>query len=300
MERSYRLNGALHFLGHVEELMALATSWNTTRFVVKHLVAAAVVTAGTGLLAAVSWLAAYLWASMSHSGSEPALPFLWAVMGGLGSGAASSVLVLLPSTTLAEVVGTRARLRVWWQLPLAALVILGIGMVTVIFNTTANHVALGSASALMLSATVRMLAALFVYWWSLQSIDWLLRTTVRVAGRLWPARFAAMARAQEEPSGLLMPRSRARFRIKEHFTFDDGATPVLVLSGSIIEGDVRSGMRACTTVDAREVWARIQSVESSGSIGDTPSLVGLLLPLSEAEMRVWQAATRHGSVVRIE
>ena len=90
--------------------MALATSWNTTRFVVKHTVAAAVVTAGTGLFAGVSWLAAYLWASMSHSGSEPAFPFLWAVLGGLASGAASSVLVLLPSTALAEVVATRARL----------------------------------------------------------------------------------------------------------------------------------------------------------------------------------------------
>src|SRR5688572_22305165 len=168
--------------------MALATSWNTTRFVVKHTVAAAVVTAGTGLFAAVSWLAAYLWASMSHSGSEPAFPFLWTVLGGLASGAATSVLALLPSTALAEVIATRARKRVWWQLPLAALVILGIGMVTAIFNTIANHVALSVALALMLTATVRMLASLFVYWWSLQSIDWLLRTTVRVAGRLWPSR----------------------------------------------------------------------------------------------------------------
>jgi hypothetical protein len=88
--------------------------------------------------------------------------------------------------------------------------------------------------------------------------------------------------------------------VKEHFTFEDGTSSVLVLSGSIIEGDVRSGMRACTTINARELSARIQSVESSGVIGDQPSLVGLLLPLNAAEMHVWQAAARAGSVVRIE
>lgn len=279
--------------------MALATSWNTTRFVVKHTVAAAVVTAGTGLFAGVSWLAASLWASMSHSGSEPAFPFLWVVLGGLTSGALTSVLVLLPATALAEVVATRARRRIWWQLPLAALVILGIGMVTAIFNTIANHVAVSVALALMLTATVRMLASLFVYWWSLQSIDWLLRSAVRVAGRLWPSRFAALARAQEESSGLLMPRSRGRFRIKEHFTFAGGAAPVLVITGDVLEGVVHDGMHACATVGARQLSARIQSVQHADSIGDRPFKVGLLLPLNEQELGTWRAAAVEGAVLRI-
>jgi hypothetical protein len=172
-------------------------------------------------------------------------------------------------------------------------------MVTVIFNTTANHVALSSALPLMLSATVRMLTSLLVYWWSLQSIDWLLRTTVRAAGRLWPSRFAALARAQEEPSGLLMPRSRARFRIKEHFTFADGAAPVLVITGDVLDGVVRNGMHACATVGARHLSARIQSVQHADSIGDRPFKVGLLLPLDEQELGTWRAAAVEGAVLRI-
>ena len=278
--------------------MALATSWNTARFVVKHTVAAAVVTAGTGLIAGVSWLTMYLWAAMAHSGSEPAIPFLSAVMGGLASGAASSVLVLLPSTALAEVVATNSRLRLWWQLPLAALVISGIGIVTAIVNS-ANDVTLNTALALMLTATVGRMAALFVYWWALQSTDWLLRSTVRVGGKVWPSRFAALARAQEEPSGLLVPRSRARFRIKEHFTFEDGATPVLVITGDVLDGVVRDGMHACATIGAKQVSARIRSVQHADSMGDRPFKVGLLLPLNEQELGTWRAAAVEGAVLRI-
>jgi hypothetical protein len=159
--------------------------------------------------------------------------------------------------------------------------------------------AIGVTVGLAITATVWRLAGLVVYWWVLQSTDWLLRAGVRAAGWLLPARFGALARAQESAT-LLASRSRARFQVQEHFTFEDGATSVLVLSGSVIEGDVRSGMRACTTVNARELSARIQSVESSGWIGDRPSRVGLLLPLNQVEMRVWQAAAREGSVVRIE
>jgi hypothetical protein len=279
--------------------MALATSWNTTRFVVKHTVAAAVVTAGAGLFAGVGWLTMFLWAAMAHSGNEPAIPFLSAVMGGLASGAASSVLVLLPSTALAEVVATNARLRLWWQMPVAALVILGIGIVTTIFNA-ANDVTLSTALTLLLTTTVSRVAVLFVYWWALQSTDWLLRSTVRVAGKLWPARFAALARAQEESSGLLLPRSRARFRINEHFTFEDGATPVLVITGDVLDGVVRDGMHACATVGAKQVSARIQSVQHADSIGDRPFKVGLLLPLNEQELGTWRAAAVEGAVIRIE
>ena len=279
--------------------MLRARSWNTTRFVVKHMVAAAVVTAGTGLFAGASWLTGFLWATMTSSGSDPAIPFLSAVMGGLASGAAGSVLVLLPSTALAEVVAARARLRIWWQVPLAAAVILGIGVVTAVVETTANQMALGTAAAMMVSGVVRRLAALVVYWWSLQSTDWLLRTIVSGAGKLWPSRFVSLVRAQEESSGLLAPARRARFRVKEHFMLNAGAGPMLVVSGDILDGVVRGGMRACAIVERREVSARIHSVEYvDHSISNRISNVGLLLPVNELDLRLWKAAAHEGAELR--
>ncbi len=279
----------------------IATRWNATRFVLKHLAASAVVVTGSGALTAASWLATYLWTAMinSGSGSEPSVTFVSAVIGALGSGIISAALVFLPATTLAEVIAARARLGIWRQLPIAAITVVGIAIGAAVLAVLTNQSAAGLALGLAVTATAWLLAGVIVYWWVLQSTDWLLRSVVRAAGRLLPSRFGALARAQESAM-LLAPRSRARFQVKEHFTFEDGATSVLVLSGSVIEGEVRSGMRACTTVDARELSARIQSVESSGLIGDRPSQVGLLLPLNETEMHVWQAAAREGSVVRIE
>jgi hypothetical protein len=277
----------------------IATRWNATRFVLKHLAASAVVVAGSGALAAASWLATYLWTAMTNSGSEPSVTFASAVIGALGGGIISAALVFLPATALAEVIAARTRLGIWRQLPIAALTVAGIALGAAVFAALTNQPVIVPALGVALTATAWLLAGVVVYWWVLQSTDWLLRAGVRAAGRLLPSRFGALARAQESAT-LLAPRSRARFRVKEHFTFEDGATSVLVLSGSVIEGEVRSGMRACTTINARELSARIQSVESSGLIGDRPSQVGLLLPMNDAEMHVWQAAAREGSVVRIE
>ena len=278
--------------------MALS-QWNVTRFVVKHLAASSVVIAGSGALASVSWLATYLWTAMTRSGAEPTVTFAAAVFGAIGSAAVSAAVVFLPATALAEVVTSKRRLGTLRQLPIAVLTIFTLGIGALVVAAVANQSASGLTLKLAMTATAWLLAGVIVYWWVLQSTDWLLRAAVRAAGWLLPARFGALARAQESAT-LLAPRSRARFRVKEHFTFDDGATSVLVLSGSVIEGDVRSGMRACTTVNARELSARIQSVESSGLIGDRPSQVGLLLALNEADMRVWQAAAHEGRVVRIE
>ena len=160
--------------------MLRARSWNTTRFVLKHAVAAAVVTAGTGLFAGTSWMLSFLWATMTNSGGDPALPFLSTVMGGLASGAAVSVMVLLPATALAEVMTARARLRFWWQVPLAAAAVLGIGAVAAAAGT-ASHLAPGTVAVQAIAVTIRRLAALVVYWWSLQSTDWLLRTAFQIS-----------------------------------------------------------------------------------------------------------------------
>lgn len=277
----------------------IATRWNATRFVLKHLAASAVVVTGSGALSAASWLVTYVWTAMTNSGSEPAVTFASAVTGAFGAGIISAALVFLPATTLAEMIAARSRLGLWRQLQVAALTVVGIGIGSALLAVLTTQSASAPALRLGITTTAWLLGGVVVYWWVLQSTDWLLRAGVRAAGWLLPSRFGALARAQES-AALLTPRSRARFRVKEDFTFEDGATSVLVLSGDVIEGEVRSGMRACTTVDGREVSARIQSVESSGLIGDRPSQVGLLLPLNEAEMRVWQAAARQGSEVRIE
>ena len=81
--------------------MALATSWNTTRFAVKHTVAAAIVTAGTGLFAGVSWLTMYLWASHEPTAAVSRRSRFRRRCSGRARrrGAASSVLVLPPITS---------------------------------------------------------------------------------------------------------------------------------------------------------------------------------------------------------
>jgi len=275
----------------------LATHWNATRFVLKHVVATAVVIAGSGVLAATGWIVGDVWAVMTH-GSEPTLGFLPTVSGALVAGAATAALVLLPATALAELTAVRAGFRTWRQVPIAALIIAAIGILTTLVSVAGNQAPLTSSLTLALAVTARRLVALVVYWWALQSTDWLLRSTVRVAGRLWPSRFAAAARAQESPA-LGVPRSLARFRIQEHFTFDGGPTPVLVITGDVLDGVVRDGMHACATVGSKQFSARIQSVQHTDSIGDRPFKVGLLLPLNEQDLRTWRAAAVEGSVLRI-
>jgi len=279
--------------------MPIALSqWNVTRLVVKHLAATSVVVAGSAVLTAVSWLATYLWTAMTNSGGEPTVTFAGAVFGAMGAAAVSAALLFLPATALAEVIAAKARLGVWRQLPIAALTVVTLGFGATVIAAVTNQSASGLTLRLAMTATAWLLAGVVVYWWVLQSTDWLLRAGLRAAGWLLPARFGALARAQESAT-LFMPRSRARFRVNEHFTFEDGATSVLVLSGSVIEGDVRSGMRACTTVNARELSARIQSVEMSGLIGDRPSQVGLLLPVNELDLRMWKAAAFEGAELKI-
>jgi hypothetical protein len=171
---------------------------------------------------------------------------------------------------------------------------MGLGAVTAV----ANQLPVTTSLAVTSMATAALLTMFALYWTALRSTDWVLRSSVRVAGRLWPSRFGGLARSQQ-----VLPfrgsAGIARFRVKEHFTLDAGASPMLVVSGDILDGVVRGGMRACAVVDAREVSARIHSVEYVDQIATRAQNVGLLLSLSEQELRMWKSAAIDGTVLRI-
>jgi hypothetical protein len=276
----------------------LVTQWNATRFVLKHTAAAAIVIGGSTLLAAASYLVLFLRAVASGAdiGSPVAFPFM--VLGGAAAAVVSVVVVLMPATISAEAAAWRLGLRILWQIPISAAVTLGLATGGGLLYAVVSSEAVSTSLAMGAAAGGALLVPLGVYWWALQSADWVLRTGGRMLGRIWPSRFRGLAAAPGDHVGSI---SRlARFKVREQFTLDVVGSPMLVISGDILEGVVRSGMRACAIVEDREISARIHSVEYVGSsISDRVSNVGLLLPVSELDLRIWQSAARNGAELRI-
>jgi hypothetical protein len=275
----------------------LATQWNSTRFVLKHTAAAAIVIAGTTLFAVVSSLLLFLRAVAGGGDSLP-VEFPVLVLGGAAAATVSVAAVLMPATILAERASQRLGLRIWWQIPISAAIALGLALTGGLLYAGVANQPVSASLAIAAAAGGALLVPLGVYWWALQSADWVLRKGGRVLARIWPSRFRGLA-TTEPPIQVRSVRRLARFRVKEQFLVDVGSGPMLVVSGDVLEGDVRSGMRACANVDRREVSARIHSVEYVGHSISEASNVGLLLPVSELDLNLWQSAARSGAELKI-
>jgi hypothetical protein len=145
------------------------------RFAAKHAVASAVVTAGIVTLTAVSYIALLAWAALTGGGlgGPLALPFL--VLFAFVAAIAAAALILFPATALAEWICARREMGVGWQIPvsvacMAACVVAAAGVMSALRGTSLH----GTASAAGILFVV-LLVPLGVYWWSMQSTDWLLR-----------------------------------------------------------------------------------------------------------------------------
>jgi hypothetical protein len=217
----------------------------------------------------------------------------------LAAGVASVPLVLLPATVLAAAICTRAGLRVWWQVPAGAAIILAGATVVALLSAVTGVSSASAPSAVGGAAitTAVLLLPLGVYWCALQSTDWLLSTAARWLGTLWPSRFGSLARPVETPARLR--RGAARFRVREHFTYAEGLSTMVVISGEVVDGTVRHGMRACAAAGSRTLTATIQSIEPVESLRCDPPCIGLLLAVHESDLGTWKATAREGAVIGI-
>jgi hypothetical protein len=274
------------------------TSWRAARFALKHTIAAGVVIAGMAVCAAVAFIVGVVMLAAHDS----ATTFPSSVPFALVAGVMSVVLVLAPITIASELFCERARLRLWWQIPLSFVLLCGVGagLAAVAMSAGATSTAAARAAGI---ATASLMIPLGVYWWALQSADWLLRTGGHVASVAWPSRFAALSRTREVTlDGRTMPVT-AHFRVRSHFTFGEGAgarAGAFVLIGDIADGDIRNGMRVVADTPTAPLVATITSVEYVDNASERDSHVGLMLTsLSETEVDRWKAAAWDGKIVQI-
>jgi hypothetical protein len=285
--------------------------WQTARLVITHAVASVVVLAGMTVAGTLAFIALLVWTLAAGSGGASPLTAPAAVLATLAAGVASVPLALLPATILADAITARTGLRMWWQIPIAAgAVFTGASIVALLADATGITSALSanpaptSVRALMplsvgaaAAVTAVLLAPLSVYWGALQSTDWLLHTGARWLGVIWPSRFGALARPAEPPARTW--RGAARFRVKEHFTYAEGLSTMVVLSGEIVDGSVRHGMRACAAAGSRTLTATIHSVEPADASGSGAPFVGLLLSVNESDLGTWKATAHAGTIIAI-
>ncbi len=274
------------------------TSWRAARFAIKHTIAAGVVIAGMAVCAAIAFVVGVVVLAARDS----ATTFPSSVLFALVAGVMSVVLVLTPLTIATELFCERARLRLWWQIPISfgMLCAVGAGLAVVDVNAGATWAAAARVAGI---ATASLVIPMTVYWWALQSADWLLRTGGHVASVVWPSRCAALSRTGEVAlDGRSMPVA-ALFRVHSHFTFGDGSgarAGAFVLIGDIADGTIRSGMRVVADAAATPLVATITSVEYVDKVSQRESHVGLMLTsLSESEVDRWKAAASDGKIVKI-
>lgn len=146
------------------------------RFALKHAIAASVVIAGIVAVTVASYFALLAWAVLMGQplGGPLALPGM--VLFALIAGIVAVGLVLLPATALAERITERKQVRAVFQIPIAT----ALAGSFVVLTTSVITVARGTpwASAALAAGVIFaiLLVPLGVYWWSMQSVDWLLRT----------------------------------------------------------------------------------------------------------------------------
>ena len=283
--------------------------WQTARLVITHAAASVVVIAGITVVGVLAYVALLVW-TLAAGGGGASLTAPATVLATMAAGVASVPLMLLPATMLAETIAARTGLRMWWQIPIAAgVVFIGASIVALLAHAMGITSALGNPAPTPVRAlvplsvgaaagiTAILLVPLGVYWCALQCTDWLLGTGARWLGVIWPSRFGALARPAEPPARAW--RGAARFRVKEHFTYAEGLSTMVVLSGEIVDGSVRHGMRACAAAGSRTLTATIRSVEPADFSGYGAPFVGLLLSVNESDLGTWKATARAGTIIGI-
>lgn len=153
------------------------------RFAVKHAVGAAAVIVGITAFSAASYFALLAWAVLMGEplGGPLAFPFmvLFAVVASIVCVGAA----LLPVTALTEWICRRWQLRLAWQIPIATAVMATGLLMFAMIGATVRGESLNSAAVLAGIVFLLLLAPLGMYWWSMQSADWIVGATLRYWNR---------------------------------------------------------------------------------------------------------------------
>jgi hypothetical protein len=269
-------------------------SWNATRFALKHAMASIAVMAGMAAVATVSFLVGVM---MISGRNEDSSTLHSTLLFGLLGGWASVVIVLAPITAATELLCERSRLRIWWQIPISVFLLSAVGLGLAFVNVASTGASFDTSLKTAVLATAALLVPLGVYWWAAQSADWLLRSGGHLASRMWPTRFAALARQPELVVSGRSVRIVAQFRVRDHVSFTVGRDPVLVLVGNTVDGTVRGGMRVFASRGTTRLSATITSVEQVD--GSAASGTRLLLAPDEHELDLWKSAAAEGQVVQV-
>lgn len=269
--------------------MRSIASWRATRLAITHTIAAGITMAGMAACAILAFVANVAVSAARDSAAAPS-----AVGFAFVAGIMSVVFVLAPLTIATEWLAQRARLRLWWQIPMSLVLLgaVGIGLAALAISTGAPAAAAAQTAGI---ATAALVIPLAVYWWALQAADWLLRAGGHAASRVWPSRFSALGAADLTIAGRVVEVS-ARFRIRDRVAFTVGRDPVLVIVGDTVDGTVRDGMQAIATRGTTSLTATITSVEI---IDPDSARMRLLLAPHDQELELWSAVASEGEVLKI-
>ena len=148
--------------------------WNAVQFAVKHAVAAAVVISGIIALTSVSYFALLVWAA--------AFPFM--VLFALFGSVASVLFVLLPATALTEWICVKRRAHLLVQIPVATVLMAVCVLSAALVAATALESSVHRAASVAAAVFGALLVPLGVYWWSLQSAEWLIHSATRLLAHM--------------------------------------------------------------------------------------------------------------------
>ena len=159
------------------------------RFALKHAIAGAAVTAAIAAFSAASYFALLAWAVLAGEPLGGPLAFPFMVLASLIASVVSVCVVLLPVTAVTDWMCRKRRIRLPWQIPIAT-VLMGSWLVALLVATTVTR-----GTPIVASATFGGLAFLVLllplglYWWTMQSADWIVGATVRwwerSSSRIW-------------------------------------------------------------------------------------------------------------------
>ena len=151
------------------------------RFAIKHAVATGVVIAGIVGVTAASYFALLAWAVLAGEplGGPLAFPFL--VLFALVASVVAAGLILFPATALTEWICVKNKFRLALQIPIATAFVAGYLLLAAVIAAVVRDVSLASAATAAGVVFLLLLVPLGVYWWAMQSADWLLR----IAASAW-------------------------------------------------------------------------------------------------------------------
>jgi hypothetical protein len=154
------------------------------RFAVKHAIAAGVVITAMIALATASYVALLVWAVLVGEPLGGPLAFPFMILIAVVASVISVGAVLLPVTALTEWICVRRQIRLQWQIPIDTAVMGMWLLMLAAIGAAVRGAPIGSTAVPTGTVFLLLLVPLGMYWWSMQSADWILR----VATRWWSRR----------------------------------------------------------------------------------------------------------------